>query len=271
MILFPSAKINIGLNVLFKRTDGFHELETCMVNIPYYDILEIIPAAEFSFKQTGVLVDCPEEQNLCIRAYKLLKNEHAVSPVYMHLHKQIPMGGGLGGGSSDASYVLKGLNELFQLNLSESLLEEYAAQLGSDCPFFIKNKPQIARGRGEILSEVKLDLKGLFVKLINLGIHVSTQEAYAGVKLKGKENSRSIENAIQLPIENWMNSIQNDFEISVFEKYPSLKVLKEKMLAEGAIYAAMTGSGSTLFGLYQSIPPKTLKKEEGLEWIGQFN
>jgi 4-diphosphocytidyl-2-C-methyl-D-erythritol kinase len=271
MILFPSAKINIGLNVLFKRTDGFHELETCMVNIPYYDILEIIPADYFSFKQTGILVDCPADQNLCIRAFKLMEAKHQIPPVYMHLHKQIPMGGGLGGGSSDASYVLKGLNDLFGLKLSEAELEEYAAELGSDCPFFIKNIPQLAKGRGEVLSDVRLDLKGFYVKLINIGIHVSTQEAYAGVNFNNDKSNVDLEVALEDSVENWMTTIKNDFEKSVFAKHPQLKSLKEKLIDEGALYAAMTGSGSTLFALYRVSPPQTLKKGEGLEWVGQFN
>jgi 4-diphosphocytidyl-2-C-methyl-D-erythritol kinase len=182
MIIFPQAKINIGLHVLNKRPDGYHEVETCMLSVPLFDILEILPAEEFSFKQSGLHVDSEPSSNLCVKAYDLVKQTYNCPPVYMHLRKQIPMGAGLGGGSSDAAHVINGLNQLFELNIPIQEREYLAAQLGSDCPFFIGGTPKIATGRGEILHDISVDLSGYHIKLIYPTIHVGTAEAYAGVE-----------------------------------------------------------------------------------------
>lgn len=259
MILFPPAKINLGLHILFKRTDGYHELETSMIPIPFYDILEIIPSETFKFKQTGLTISGDPASNLCVKAYELMKHTYAIPPVMIHLRKIIPMGGGLGGGSSDAAFVVSGLNQLFNLDISTDKLEELAAQLGSDCPFFIKNVPQIAKGRGELLSEVQLNLKGYYLKLINIGIHVGTKEAYAGAKFSN--NPKPLADILKQPISHWKNELVNDFEHTVFALHPSLAELKSNMYKEGALYAAMSGSGSTMFGIYEHKPKKSYPED----------
>jgi 4-diphosphocytidyl-2-C-methyl-D-erythritol kinase len=255
MILFPPAKINLGLNVLRKRRDGYHDLDTCMVPIPLCDILEILPAETLQYIQTGLAIPGSENDNLCVKAYKLLKERYNLPPVYLHLRKEIPMGAGLGGGSADAAYVLTGLNTLFELKISSDKLEEFAAQLGSDCPFFVKNEAQIAHGRGEILSPCALDLKGMYLKIINPGIHVGTKEAYAGVVPNAE--GETVAAILQHPMESWKGQLKNDFEVSVFAAHPILQQIKEKLYEEGAVYAAMSGSGSTMFGIFNAEPRLT--------------
>lgn len=256
MILFPPCKINLGLHVLCKRDDGYHAIETCMYPVPIHDILEIIPSEKFEFTSSGIPIPGEASSNLCVKAFQILQENFSIPNVKIHLHKVIPMGGGLGGGSSDGSYVLIGLNEIFNLDLSNIELQQFAAKLGSDCPFFIKNTAQIATGRGEILETFPLDLKGYFLKIINLGIHVSTQEAYAGVSFyEGKENTKDILSSAS--IENYKNKLINCFEKSVFTKHSVLSVLKNELYEEGATYAAMTGSGSTLFAIYKNKPRNT--------------
>jgi len=249
MILFPPAKINLGLSIVEKRNDGYHELETCMLPIPFYDILEILPSENFSFLQSGLEIPGTQGENLCEKAFRLMKEKQGVPNVTIHLRKQIPMGAGLGGGSSDAASVLKGMNELFQLRLSDDVLENLAADLGSDCPFFIKNEAQIARGRGEKLSPMNLTLKGYYLVLLNPGIHVGTKEAYAGVTPCFKE--KSLEILLENPISVWQDLIVNDFEASIFKNHPKIAELKNELLKNGAIYASMSGSGSSIFGLFK--------------------
>ncbi len=254
MILFPPAKINLGLHILFKRNDGFHELETAMTPIPFKDILEILPSPTFIFKQTGLTIPGDSSNNLCVKAYELMKEEFDIPPVFIHLRKIIPMGGGLGGGSSDAAYVITGINSLFNLKLSIPKLEELASKLGSDCPFFIQNTAQIAKGRGEILTPIEIDLKGYYLKIINIGIHVSTKEAFSGANFS--TNTRSVSEIISHPISTWKNELENNFETTVFPIYPELKKIKEELYSKGAIYAAMSGSGSTMFGIFEKEPEK---------------
>lgn len=254
MIIFPQAKINLGLHVLKKREDSYHEVETCMYSIPLFDILEILPADEFSFKQTGLVVEGTTESNLCVKAFRLFEKEFKIPNVYMHLRKQIPMGAGLGGGSSDAAHVINGLNELFAIGISQSRKEEFAAQLGSDCAFFIDGSPKLATGRGENLEEISVDLKGKHLLLIYPDIHVGTAEAYAGVDFY--QGSKSINEILNLPITEWQNQLENSFEKSIFGKYPVMLDIKNKLIANGALYAAMSGSGSTLFGIFEKEPVK---------------
>src|SRR5690606_33994765 len=178
MILFPPAKINIGLNIVSKRTDGYHELESCMISIPLFDIIEIQPSKELKWMQSGLKIDSSIDDNLCIKAFRLLQTKYAIPNVTIHLRKQIPMGAGLGGGSADAAYVLKGLNKLFNLNISDQELANLAATLGSDCPFFIFDSAQMATGRGEILKSIALDLNGYHLVVIKPTIHINTKEAY---------------------------------------------------------------------------------------------
>lgn len=260
MILFPPAKINLGLNVLRKREDGYHDLDTCMVPIPLCDVLELLPSAQFEYHQSGLKIPGSTDDNLCVKAYKLLKDDYNLPPVYMHLRKEIPMGAGLGGGSSDAAYVLTGLNTLFELNIPTTKLEEYAAHLGSDCAFFVKNEAQIAHGRGEILSPCPLDLSGMYIKIINPGIHVGTKEAYNGVV--PNPDAFAVEAIVSQEIEQWKVQLKNDFEVSVFSTHPILQEIREKLYEEGAVYAAMSGSGSTMFGIYLTKPNLTFQDEK---------
>lgn len=255
MILFPPAKINLGLKVLKMRSDGYHEIETCMLAIPMTDVLEITPSDEFIFKQTGNKVDGNQESNLCVKAFRLFQERYDLPNTYIHLRKQLPMGAGLGGGSADASYVLRGLNSLFDVGLSDDQLREMAAELGSDCPFFISDEVQLGRGRGTELSEINLDLNGYYLKIINPEIHISTQEAYSGITFSDASNG--IEEVLQQPFSEWKDSLKNDFEPSIFKRYPLIEELKHQLYTEGAVYAAMSGSGSTLFGLFEKEPEIT--------------
>jgi 4-diphosphocytidyl-2-C-methyl-D-erythritol kinase len=269
MILFPPAKINLGLNVLRKREDGYHDLDTCMVPIPLCDVLELLPSAQFEYHQSGLTIPGATDDNLCVKAYKLLKDEYNLPPVYIHLRKEIPMGAGLGGGSSDAACVLTGLNSLFQLNIPTTKLEEYAARLGSDCAFFVKNESQIAHGRGEILSPCPLDLSGMYIKIINPGIHVGTKEAYNGVV--PNPDALAVEAIVSQEIEQWKGQLKNDFETSVFLNHPVLQEIKDKLYSEGAVYAAMSGSGSTMFGIYSSKPNLSFQDEKSwMERVLEF-
>lgn len=248
MILFPNAKINLGLYITKKRTDGFHELETCFVHVPWTDILEITESDVFEFTSSGLAIEGPVSKNLCFRAYEALKADFKIPPVHIHLHKVIPMGAGLGGGSSDASFTLKGLRDLFKLPLTNAQLIPYAATLGSDCAFFIDNQAQLGTGRGEILQPIDIDLSGKYLVLIYPNFGISTQEAFAGIK--PKKAPIKLKEVIGQPIETWKETLSNDFEGSLFPKYPLLASIKDELYNLGASYAAMSGSGSTLFGLF---------------------
>lgn len=255
MILFPPAKINLGLKVLGKRPDGYHSIETCMIAVPFTDILEILPAERFQFVQTGLKVDGDVNDNLCSKAFHLLQEKYDLKGAYIHLRKNIPMGAGLGGGSADGTFVLRGLNDLFSLGLTNDELRNFATQLGSDCPFFVEDAPQMAKGRGEELESAEVDLSGYYIKLINPGIHIGTAEAYAGVSFSSEEIS--IASIIQQPMETWKDQLTNDFEQSIFEKYPEIESIKEMLYTEGAVYASMTGSGSTVYGIFSKEPDKS--------------
>lgn len=255
MILFPPAKINLGLKVLKKRSDGYHEIETCMLAIPITDVLEIVPSREFIFKQTGIEVDGDQESNLCVKAFRLFQDRYKIPNAYIHLRKQLPMGAGLGGGSADASFVLRGLNSVFDSGLSDDQLREMAAELGSDCPFFISDSAQIGKGRGEVLTDFNLSLSGYYLKIINPGIHVSTKEAFAGIIFS--EDVNSVESVLKRPIEEWKELLKNDFERSIFKLYPLIGDLKAQLYAEEAVYASMSGSGSTVYGIFEEKPEIT--------------
>ena len=246
MIVYPNAKINIGLNVLEKRADGYHEISSVFYPVKeLVDILEIIPGEDFSFSSSGIAI--PGNSNICAKAYDLLKADFEIENVQIHLHKQIPIGAGLGGGSADGAFTLKALNELFDLKLSNTELEKYALQLGADCPFFIENTQKYVTGKGEKMNEIDLDLSAYELKFIFPELHISTAEAYGGVILKYPETN--LLDLMSKPIENWKGEVKNDFEISAFEKYPELEKMKEKLYADGAIYASMTGSGSVIYGV----------------------
>lgn len=249
MVFFPPAKINLGLHILHKRQDGFHDIDTVMMAIPLRDILEIVPSDTFAFSSSGIPIPGESGENLCVKAYDLLKKDFDLPPVHIHLHKIIPIGAGLGGGSSDAAFTLLGLNELYKLNLTREKLEEYATQLGSDCAFFISPSPKHCTGRGEIMSDLPLTLSGKYLKLVYPHIHISTQEAYAGIT--PKSDSIPTLETTQLPIEKWKDALSNDFEAPLFEKYPELSAIKQSLYDEGALYAAMSGSGSCLYGVFE--------------------
>lgn len=253
MIFFPNCKINLGLHIIGKRDDGFHNLETVFYPIFFKDALELIPNTknknDIEFTVTGLAVDGKPEDNICVKAYHLLKKDFPQIPaVKIHLHKTIPLGAGLGGGSADAAFMLKLLNEIFNLNLSTPQLLNYALQLGSDCPFFINNKPCFATGRGEILEEAAVDLSAYKIILINPGIHINTGWAFSNIT--PAPSKKSINKIIQQPIETWKDDLQNDFETPVFAAHPQIKKIKEDLYNQGAVYAAMSGSGSTVFGIF---------------------
>jgi 4-diphosphocytidyl-2-C-methyl-D-erythritol kinase len=264
MIVFPNAKINLGLHITAKRPDGFHDIKTVFYPVPVYDALEIIKAddgqvnAEMGF--SGLPIPGGKESNLCLKAFGLLKDKINCS-IKVHLHKSIPMGAGLGGGSSDAAFFINLLNDLFDIDLSIKDRMDMASQLGSDCAFFIGNKPAYAIGRGEILEEIDLDLKGKYFVLVNPGIHVSTKEAFAGVV--AKEPGQDLKSVIMnTPIEKWKDAIVNDFEFSVFEKYPEINALKNMVYQMGAIYASMSGSGSSVYGIFEKETDLTALKSK---------
>ena len=248
MILFPNAKINLGLQIKSKRADGYHELETIFYPVNYCDVLEILPSDQLDFTSSGI--DIPGKGNLCLDAYHLLKQDFDIQAVHIHLHKIIPIGAGLGGGSSDAAFTLKGLNVLFDLQLSTEQLRTYAVQIGADCPFFIENKPMLATGIGEILESIELDLSAYHIAIVKPNIHISTAEAYSLVT--SNEPLYSLSDLIKFPVKEWQ--LQNDFEKSVFAKYPAIEDLKNSLYEQGAVYAAMSGSGSSVFGLFESRP-----------------
>ena len=254
MIQFPHCKINLGLSILEKRKDGFHNLETVFYPVGLKDIIEITPLSkptqEVAFSSSGIAVPGNDSDNLCVKAYQLLKNDFPHLPsIQMHLHKAIPMGAGLGGGSSDATAVIQILNKLFSLQLSEDVLLQYTAQLGSDCPFFLHEQPCHATGRGEILNPLSLSLKDYQIVLIHPAISISTAWAFQQIQPASKE--KSILDIIQQPISTWKQDLINDFESPILAAHPILQSIKTELYAKGAIYASMSGSGSSFFGIFE--------------------
>jgi 4-diphosphocytidyl-2-C-methyl-D-erythritol kinase len=260
MIQFSPCKINLGLSILAKRADGFHALETVFYPVALNDIVEIVPTKlavkentntiqGVSFSHTGISIPGDTSNNLCVKAYQLLKADFPeMGDVKIHLHKNIPMGAGLGGGSGDGTTVLKMLNNLFNLNISKEQLLLYAARLGSDCPFFVFNEACHATGRGEILAPISIDLSNYTIALIHPGIHIATSWAFQQLSPCVKE--KSIAAIIKQPIETWKAELINDFEAPVFKAHPSLETFKNNLYEQGALYASMSGSGSSLFGIF---------------------
>lgn len=267
MVSFPPCKINLGLSITGKRADGYHNLETCFYPIAWTDLLEVIPADVFSFTSSGIAIPGKEEDNLCIKAYRLLQQVHHLPPVNIHLHKIIPMGAGLGGGSSDAAYTLRLLNSVFKLGHSAQQLAVFAAQLGSDCAFFTQDKPQFGEGRGEVLSDIEVSLKGNYIVMVKPDVHVSTAEAYAGIRPGIKERSLKVL-LQQHPLDEWKHYVINDFEESVFKKHPSLRDIKQRLYDAGAVYACMSGSGSTVFGIFRKQIELSSAFPAALVWSG---
>ncbi len=259
MVNFPNCKINLGLNIINKRPDGYHDLETVFYPIAIKDILEIITdqhqneSGNIIYTASGIKVDGELSNNLCCQAYLLLKKDFPQLPsIKMHLHKRIPMGAGLGGGSADAAFTLTLLNQKYQLGLNQEQLIDYALQLGSDCPFFIINKPCLGKGRGEQLSEIDIDLSNYQFLIVNPGIHIST--AWAFSKIKPSRALYPIEETIFLPIGQWKSMLMNDFEEPVICEYPEIREIIHQLYQSGAVYASLSGSGSTVFGIYPKGP-----------------
>lgn len=261
MIVFPNCKINLGLQILGKRSDGYHDLQTIFYPLPLTDALEITihhsqertssSSTSFPFTLSGTGVQGNLTSNLCVRAYKMLKKDIPDLPrVNMHLHKVIPSGAGLGGGSADAAFTLQLLNKMFRLDLSEKKLMDYASELGSDCPFFIINKPCYATGRGELLEEMELDLSAYTFAIINPGIHIDTGIAF--LNITPATPAISLKEIVQRPLERWKDDLKNDFERVIFHQYPEIAAIKDHLYDAGAEYVSMSGSGSTVFGIFRS-------------------
>jgi 4-diphosphocytidyl-2-C-methyl-D-erythritol kinase len=256
MVVFPNCKINLGLNIIRKRDDGFHDLETVFYPLSLRDALEIIRSPDPSdnkgihFTQSGIPIPGEHTNNLCVKAWHLLRKDYPqIGSVDCHLHKVIPMGAGLGGGSADGAFMLQLLNQVFHLQIDQADLLKYALQLGSDCPFFIHNTPCFATGRGEILEPYQIDLSDYRIVLVNPGIHISTAQAFAGIQ--PARPAVSITRILQQPVEEWKQQLINDFEKSLALVHPVLAQIKDALYAQGAVYASLTGTGSTLYGLFE--------------------
>lgn len=268
MVSFPNAKINLGLNIIRKRKDGFHDLQSCFLPIGWNDILEIIPATETTFKSTGLTIPGDPESNLCLKAYQLLAKDFTLPSVSIHLHKIIPIGAGLGGGSSDAAFTIKMLNEMADLGLNDGNLENYARELGSDCTFFIKNIPAFATEKGDKLESMDPGLHGKYLLVIYPEIHISTAMAYQGIT--PNESNSYLKNILEeQKATEWKKLVKNDFENHILKNFPQIQALKDDLYAHGAIYASMSGSGSSVFGIFDSpvnLPQKynTLSHWSGL-------
>ena len=260
MLSFPNAKINIGLNVLSKRIDGYHNIETLFYPLPLHDILEIVPSKENTkLKLYGESPEIPMHKNLVYKAWKIMHENHNIPSVKINLYKKIPSGAGLGGGSSDAAYCLVNLNKQFDLNLTDEELKDYALKLGSDCPFFIENKPAFAEGRGEILKKSNINLKGKYLMLCLPDIEINTGEAYKNTK--ASEKSIDIKQIHLNKPHTWRKLLHNSFEAYVFEKHPEIKSIKENLIKQGAEYALLSGSGSAVYGIFNNEIPEIKSRD----------
>jgi len=252
MISFPNAKINIGLYVTEKRTDGFHNLETIFYPVGWSDALEIKVANEMQFTTSGIKIGGDSESNLVMKAYRLLKKDFDLPKLRIHLHKQIHFGAGLGGGSSDAAHMLMMLNKWFELGIPKTKMLEYAAAIGSDCPFFILNKPVYATGRGELMNVINLRLNNFWLLIVKPTTEVATNKAFQFIEPQKTESA--LTDLIMLPVQEWRGKITNQFESSVFQQFPEIARLEEMLYKLGAVYSSMSGSGSCVFGLFREIP-----------------
>ena len=267
MVSFPPCKINLGLNVIRKRTDGYHDISTCFYPVPWNDVLEIVPAKSFSFSTSGIFMPGPAADNLCVRAYHLLKKDFDLKPVAIHLMKVVPIGAGLGGGSADGAYTLKVLDEIFSLAITKEKLRDYSAALGSDCPFFIDPRPMKGSGRGEILADVNLSLKGKFLVIVKPEVQISTADAFAGIT--PKQPTEDVNAIVEHhALHEWKDMLVNDFESPVFRRFPVISALKQKLYAFGAVYASMSGSGSAVFGIFDDEVDLKKEFESVLYWSG---
>lgn len=254
MIVYPNAKINLGLNVVERRADGYHNLESVFFPVGIRDMLEIVELpdgeGDYEWRSEGLVVDCNPESNICVSAFRLLQKEFTLPRIGMCLYKNIPMGAGMGGGSADGAFVLKTLNEMFDLGLSNEKLVKLASQIGADCAFFIENRPAYAWGIGDRLEPFEINLNGRYLTVYKPDVHISTAEAYKGITpRKPVENVRAI---LLRPITEWRDALTNDFEESIFKNHPQVKAVKDMMYDKGALYASMSGSGSAVYGIFDN-------------------
>ncbi len=274
MLVFPNAKINIGLNIVEKRSDNYHTIESVFYPVPLTDALEVVENIEKTnervvFSSSGFLIPGDVQSNLCCKAYELISKDYPLPPIKIHLHKNIPIGAGLGGGSSDAAFFIKLVNELFGLSISWGEMHHYARQLGSDCSFFISNRAVFAEQKGDEYESIALDLSAYHLALVYPPIAINTGNAYASVS--PATPSRSLEDDIlNLPIEQWKDFISNDFEKSIFLKYPQIKLIKEQLYAAGAVYASLSGSGSAVYGLFKKKTELSATFSKMFLWEGQL-
>ncbi|MDR0756743.1 MAG: 4-(cytidine 5'-diphospho)-2-C-methyl-D-erythritol kinase [Tannerella sp.] len=250
MICFPNAKINLGLHVVGKRPDGYHNIETVFYPIPLRDALEVVHADKTSFTQSGIRPDIAPEDNLVMKALHVLEEKHTLPPLAVYLKKNIPFGAGLGGGSADAAFMLKLLNTFAKLNIGDGELEETAATVGADCPFFIRDKPALATGTGNVLEPLPLSLRGYMLYIVKPDVHISTREAYSLVEPANP--AFPLLEIISRPVTEWKEHLVNDFEKGIFKRCPVIGKIKDELYARGAVYASMSGSGSSVFGLFQA-------------------
>lgn len=265
MLSFPFAKINIALRVVEKRPDGYHSIETLFYPVfGLYDSLEWIESSKLTFESSGIAIDGTAESNLCVQAWKLLHQTFSIPPIHIFLQKRILIGAGLGGGSSDAAHMLKSLVSYYSLPVSSQELHAMALSLGSDCPFFLHAKPLVGQGRGDEFTDVSLSLQGYWLVLANPGIHINTAQAFQHIV--PQKQAIGIQSIISQPISEWSLHLHNDFETSVFASYPQIASLKKDMYKHGALYAAMSGSGSTVFGIFEK--PPLLPQNFPIVWQG---
>ncbi len=270
MVVFPHAKINLGLHVLRLREDGYRDIDSVLVPIPLHDVLEVITDAslqpgEVVMSASGLPVPLDPKGNLCVRAVNAIMAEHPLPGLRIHLHKNIPIGAGLGGGSSDGTFMLKALNALIGLGLSQEQLHRMSASMGSDCPFFLDPHTQIVSGRGEVLRKIGVDLTGWWLLLIAPGVHVSTAEVYANTAVSAMESD--LLTALDQPLESWMGTVHNRMEAYVLSAYPAVREAKELLVSKGATYASMSGSGSSVFGLFKEKPALPDLRKGQRAWV----
>lgn len=271
MVLFPNAKINLGLRVTRKRADGLHDINTVFYPVPLCDALELVVAGDdkFEFTQTGITIPGDEGDNLCIKAWKLLEKDFRLPPVKIHLHKIIPIGAGLGGGSSDGAFMIKLINQVFSLSLNTGQMEDYARKLGSDCPFFIKNQPVFAFGKGDDFEALNVDLSGYFLVIVKPDVHISTKDAYASIRPAA--NGVNFPEASKCSKAQWRDSFTNDFENPIFEKFPLIPKIKSRLYDLGALFALMSGSGSAVYGLFDKEVDLKKNFPDFFFWQGWLN
>ena len=260
MIVFPNAKINIGLNITERRPDGYHNLETVFYPLMIKDALEVIESEELRFQSSGITIPGDSQNNLCLKAYHLIKQDYNIPPVSIHLHKHIPIGAGLGGGSADAAFFIKLIDQTFALELTTDAMMDYARQLGADCAFFINNQPVYAFGKGDQFEPVNLNLSVYKLVLVMPPVHVSTAEAYSGIK--PTPPMQSLKELVRLPVSQWKELVINDFEAHIFKAHPEIEAVKEALYNAGALYACMSGSGASVFGIFEELPGLTVLEKD---------